>query len=250
MKPRNQSSRGRLGFTLIELLVVIAIIAILASLLVPTVQQALDRGRLVLCTSNIGQLAMGSNLYANDHQGSLPNPNWGPTSSGWLFFRGRMDRPEHVELGELWDYLGVRGAYRCIADPQPSVADQTVPNRPRNARMITSYTMNGSVVDYGDNPSRFGKFTTFRIEEFNANDIVFWELDENKTGGWWWDGSNYPSEGVSARHFDRASVANLDGSSQAMYSEEFYAMADPSPQSRVPPGRNRLYNVPTSRDGQ
>lgn len=238
------------GFTLIELLVVIAIIAVLAAFLVPGVQQALERGRLMHCTSNAGQLALAMNLFAGDHEGSLPNPNWGPGSSGWLYIRGGMDRPEHVERGELWPYLGVRQTYRCPADPQPAPDDRTIPGRPRNSRMITSYCMNGSVAAYGQNPSRRGgRFTTFPLEDFNADDIMFWENDETKTGGYWWDAANYPWEGISARHSGRASVANIDGSAHAMHLDEFYPMADQDPQARRPPGRNRLYNVPGKPNG-
>ena len=242
--------RGIRGFTLIELLVVIAIIAVLASILVPVVNKALDQGKFMHCTSNIAQLSLGVNLYAADHRGSLPNPNWGPSSTGWLFHRGRMDRPQYVEMGKLWPYLEVRRIYRCASDPAPSMTDRTIPNRPRNSRMITSYCMNGSVVAYGNNTAKFGVLTPFLIDQFNGNDILFWEPDENKAGGWWWDGSNYPSEGISARHFDRASVANIDGSAHAMRLSEFYAMADPNPEQRNPRRRNRLYNVPGSPTGE
>ena len=111
------------GFTLIELLVVIAIIAILAAILVPAVQTALERGRFIHCTSNIGQLAKGAYQYATNQDGSMPNPNWGTSSTGWLYARGRMDRAEDVERGDLWPYVGIRRVYRCPEDAANRVRD-------------------------------------------------------------------------------------------------------------------------------
>ena len=65
-------------FTLIELLIVIAIIAILASMLLPTLNSALEKARATSCISNIKQIGYQFGIYTNDFSDRLPalNDNW------------------------------------------------------------------------------------------------------------------------------------------------------------------------------
>lgn len=60
------------GFTLIELLVVISIIGVLVSLLLPSLQSARKRAEAIKCTSNVRQIGVALNMYANDWKLYLP----------------------------------------------------------------------------------------------------------------------------------------------------------------------------------
>jgi prepilin-type processing-associated H-X9-DG protein len=75
-----------------ELLVVIAIIAVLAALLLPALARAKAKAHRITCVSNLKQMGLAFNLFADDHLGKFPStvvPSDGGSrtlSEAWMHF--------------------------------------------------------------------------------------------------------------------------------------------------------------------
>jgi len=63
---------ARAAFTLVELLVVIGIIAVLIGILLPALSRAREASYATQCLSNLRQVGIYLNLYANENKGFLP----------------------------------------------------------------------------------------------------------------------------------------------------------------------------------
>ena len=128
--------KGECGaFALIELLVVIAIISILAALLVPALNDAMEAGRQAMCTSNLRQLAIAEVSNANDHDGKFYSDY---SSSTHVMFK---------LFPALLPYLGDNHAVLvCPKDRRdPETAKNPGPGdtyRPDGKRHLNSYGFN------------------------------------------------------------------------------------------------------------
>lgn len=90
-------SRGRPAFTLIELLVVVAIIAIIASLLLPTLGRAKESARRTHCLNNFREIDLGIRMYREEHRDKPPL---------FLFMPGRNAGYPGWDQPYLEPYLG------------------------------------------------------------------------------------------------------------------------------------------------
>ena len=118
-----QGARG--AFTLIELLVVVAIIAMLISILMPSLQRAREQSKRAVCASNHKNMGLATQLYTEDHNGWVTD---------WRYFLWDRNPPQpHSESNrKKWfkhaagmpiRYIGNDEVKRCPAAKQwPSYA--------------------------------------------------------------------------------------------------------------------------------
>jgi prepilin-type N-terminal cleavage/methylation domain-containing protein len=95
----------RSAFTLIELLVVIAIIALLISILMPSLSRSKDLAREVSCRQNQRNIYMVLRLYTNDN-GQLPNA-WHIMERQWQGFAWRDGRDMTFLPQKLTGYMNL-----------------------------------------------------------------------------------------------------------------------------------------------
>jgi prepilin-type N-terminal cleavage/methylation domain-containing protein len=189
------------GFTLIELLVVIAVIALLLSILMPSLSKARSIAARLRCASNLRQIDVAVRLYLEGNNDTYPCAQRDPLPNGFWLWMGRGWR-SFVE-----PYLGGN-----IDANNPSVLFCPQDRKAKNDYESTSYaysmafyhspehidTLNSTTDQYGGTSpipctpqkwlnvkKRDGKIL---IGEWTSN-----HLRVDKENGWWcWDGGrNY-----------------------------------------------------------
>lgn len=147
-------NRRRGAFTLVELLVVIGIIAMLLSMLLPSLTGAMAKAKSVTCASNLRQCYAAMLMYSQNNRDILF-----PTGLGWNANR----KPAPLTMDERWPAI-VFGTHKgnppemtCPSDPEPFQEH--------------SYVVNNHMAERGLKVTRTG--------EYRAYDIIL--IGEKKT---------------------------------------------------------------------
>ena len=128
------------AFTLIELLVVMAIVAILASLLLPSLSRAKTLSHGLACLNNLKQWGLATHLFAADHEDYLPKdgtPNGTSTVEGWY-----VDLPRTLGLRS---YQDMPWRTNAALDPGRSLWICSANPRRSNGNNLFHYCLNQHV---------------------------------------------------------------------------------------------------------
>ncbi len=189
--------RVRAGFTLIELLVVVAVIGILASILLPAISGAREKGRGVACLSNLRQLGLALHVYAGDNDDALPFNmgadgtrrtvqagtylNWVNNVMSW-----ELD-PDNTNTfllaaGGLGPYLAPSAeAFRCPSDQTLSAVQRDAgwTHRVRSVSMNAMLGNAGEFLSGGVNTNNPGYVQFFRMSQVTQPDYIFAFAEEH-----------------------------------------------------------------------
>lgn len=230
-------SRGRRGFTLIELLVVVSIIALLISILMPSLRRARAQAKTVVCRSNIRQVGMGALYYAHDYHDQLfpaaidAGTEFPDIGGAWA----RLYGPHNiVEPGLLYPYVyHMDAVVECPTNGRRTTYSNSGPNMfGGDTALDFDYTMIGNTqgartsgktqMAYLAKPQQYGiwapppiSMTSRRVIRLQSLAIFveehtkFWNeaKNEGRDDGLWGN-----ADQISIRHNGGGNIAFLDGS--------------------------------------
>ena len=198
------------SFSLIEMLVSIAILAVLSSLLGPSLRRAMDQSESLACSSHLGNVGTGIQIRSEDYDGDFPyNPD--------IPF---YSNPNNYDLGNIWTYILTDGGYisedlkdlvcPAMKTPYPSSVDP-IPSTSNGAPYFFTYGFIRSdsteemlarmKVHSIDDPSRTAWLSDSISVSANENVMYFTVM--HRLDAW--------SVHINRLHLDTASVLFADG---------------------------------------
>jgi len=157
---------ARKAFTLIELLVVIAIIALLLSILMPSLKQAKELAARTLCSSQVRSLTLAVNMYASENNETFPLTGGIPAGGGrWSAPENDLNNWIRLLVPYYQDSSERPSNYYRLSQPSQWLcpSDARTPRASDGKYNLPSYTMNIWLTGFYS--------TTYRQTPYKLSDV-------------------------------------------------------------------------------
>jgi len=172
--------RSTRGFTLVELLVVIGIIALLISVLLPSLNKARQAGHLIDCQARLQQMGQALHVYVGQNKGLLP---WGGISHTASWTDNVLPSAANNETFWWWMFTlseimnrNMMGPDGLVNNLSPVFRDRDTIDHPAGQRFANHYTCNPRVLYRADvpddSPVIFGKPSPIAPQDLTQRKIT------------------------------------------------------------------------------
>ena len=140
----NTNCQDARGFTLIELLVVISVIALLVSVLMPSLTGARENAKSAACLVNLRNLGSGMAMYLSEHDGRFwPSRDGKDHNDKYIYFWGSINpttRLTDTSTSAFMPFIGHNlGFLACPSMPWGSYISQPIDDDPRGPNTTYGY---------------------------------------------------------------------------------------------------------------
>ena len=238
---KNGNSYKTQAFTLIELLVVIGVIAVLLSIIVPSLARAKEQYREIICRSNLRQLVMANLGYAAENHSEFvlaaPDIFTGGNLKRWHGVRNDKDSLFDPGRSPLVDYLADGQVKQCLqkvdfrnGDPWDWDFEQGCGGYGYNMTYLGSRVWEGYTADNCAKPTRetevgsptstvmFADTAMTKLDsgrpyylEYSFVEPYYFVVNGKPDDSW-----GHPSPSIHFRHNQKANVGWCDGHVESM----------------------------------
>lgn len=183
----------RKKFTIIELLIVIVILAILISIILPSLGKARDKAKEMTCFNNLKQIGVCVHLYLSEWDGYYPAIDWTRKTQSYLGSENRTSNK----------------LYLC-----PKAPERVSSGDRKGMEMRQTYDITGDF--YTSNLDGVLRFCLYLLPDFRVKDgqvyLPSQKIYLTDHGEYaYLDNTNANDREINKRHFERGSILLADG---------------------------------------